>query len=50
YDLVGQADRKGENDPKKRAAAIIGKLDVEGDKKISKAEFIAGCKDDPFIR
>lgn len=42
YDLVGEKDRKGENDPKKRAADIIGKLDVGGDKKLSKQEFIAG--------
>ncbi|CAF3143640.1 unnamed protein product [Rotaria socialis] len=50
YDLVGETDRKGENDPKKRAAQIIGQIDAEGDKKISKADFIAGCKNDPHIR
>ena len=42
YDLVGEIDRKGDRDPKKRAAEIIGKLDVDGDKKLSKEEFIAG--------
>ncbi|CAF0854313.1 unnamed protein product [Rotaria sordida] len=50
YDLVGEANRKGDNDPKKRAADIIGKIDVSGDKKLSKHEFIAGCKNDPVIR
>ncbi|CAF1276623.1 unnamed protein product [Adineta ricciae] len=50
YDLVGDADRKGDKDPKKRAADIIAKLDVTGDKKLSKAEFVAGCKSDPVIR
>ena len=50
YDLVGEADRKGDRDPKKRAADIISKLDVSGDKKLSKQEFIAGCKNDPVIR
>ena len=42
YDLVGETDRKGDRDPKKRAAEIIGKLDVGGDKKLNKQEFIAG--------
>jgi hypothetical protein len=42
YDLVGETDRTGDHDPKKRAADIITKLDVSGDKKLSKAEFIAG--------
>ncbi|UJR31313.1 hypothetical protein I4U23_018811 [Adineta vaga] len=50
YDLVGETDRKGDRDPKKRAADIIAKLDVTGDKKLSKAEFVAGCKNDPIIR
>ncbi|CAF1628398.1 unnamed protein product [Adineta ricciae] len=50
YDLVGETDRKGDRDPKKRAQEIIGKLDVGGDKKLSKQEFIAGCKNDPVIR
>lgn len=42
YDLLGEIDRKGENDPKKRAIEIIAKLDVTGDKKINKKEFIDG--------
>ena len=42
YDLVGDTDRKGDRDPKKRAAEIISKIDATGDKKLSKAEFIAG--------
>jgi hypothetical protein len=42
YDLVGEHDRKGPRDPKKRAEDIINKLDVSGDNKISKQEFIAG--------
>jgi len=50
YDLVGETDRKGDRDPKKRAAEIIGRLDVGGDKKLNKQEFIAGCKNDPVIR
>lgn len=42
YDLLGETDRKGDRDPKKRAAEIIAQLDVSGDKKLSKQEFIAG--------
>ncbi len=42
YDLVGETDRKGDRDPKKRATEIIAKLDVGGDKKLNKQEFIAG--------
>lgn len=42
YDLVGEKDRKGDNDPKKRATDIIARLDVGGDKKLNKQEFIAG--------
>ncbi len=42
YDLVGETDRKGDHDPKHRAQEIIKKLDVSGDKKLNKQEFIAG--------
>ncbi len=42
YDLVGETDRKGDRDPKRRATEIIGKLDVGGDRKLNKQEFIAG--------
>lgn len=42
YDLVGETDRKGDRDPKHRATEIIAKLDLSGDKKLSKAEFITG--------
>ncbi|CAF1310633.1 unnamed protein product [Rotaria sp. Silwood1] len=44
YDLLGETDRKGDHDPKKVAADIIAQLDVNGDKKLNKAEFITGCK------
>jgi hypothetical protein len=42
YDLVGETDHKGDRDPKKRAAEIIAKLDVTGDKKLNKEEFTNG--------
>jgi len=50
YDLVGETDRKGDREPKNRAKEIITKLDVGGDRKLNKQEFIAGCKNDPVIR
>ncbi|CAF1288864.1 unnamed protein product [Rotaria sordida] len=50
YDLRGETDRKRDNDPKKRAAEIISRIDVDGDKKLNKHEFIAGCKSDPALR
>ncbi|CAF1191792.1 unnamed protein product [Rotaria sordida] len=50
YDLLGNTNRKGDHDPKKRAAQILTKLDVNQDKKITKEEFINGCKSDPFLR
>ncbi|CAF1095428.1 unnamed protein product [Rotaria sp. Silwood1] len=50
YDRAGITDRKGDQHPKKRAKEIIGKLDISGDKKLSKEEFIIGCKNDPIIR
>ncbi|CAF3871531.1 unnamed protein product, partial [Rotaria sordida] len=35
--------------PKKRAKEIIAKLDISGDKKLSKQEFVNGCRNDPVI-
>ncbi|CAF2692707.1 unnamed protein product [Rotaria sp. Silwood2] len=50
YDRAGITNRKGDQHPKKRAKEIITKLDISGDKKLSKEEFITGCKYDPIIR
>ncbi|CAF4900225.1 unnamed protein product, partial [Rotaria sp. Silwood1] len=50
YDLTGETDRKGDRDPKHRAEEIIRICDVTGNKKLTKEEFIAGCKNDPVIR
>ncbi|CAF1399753.1 unnamed protein product [Rotaria magnacalcarata] len=49
YYRAGVMDQKNEWDPKKRAKEIIAKLDISGDKKLSKQEFINGCKNDPVI-
>ncbi|CAF1047577.1 unnamed protein product [Adineta ricciae] len=40
----------GDRDPKHRAEEIIRICDVTGNKKLTKEEFIAGCKNDPVIR
>ncbi|CAF4392586.1 unnamed protein product, partial [Rotaria sp. Silwood2] len=50
YDLLGEVDRKYDKNPKKRAVDIIAKIDADGNKKISKQEFIDGCKNYPVIR
>ncbi|CAF5007568.1 unnamed protein product [Rotaria sp. Silwood1] len=50
YDLLGANNRKGDCDPKILAATIIGSFDVNGDKKLDKSEFIAGCKNNDSIR
>ena len=42
YDLVGETDRKGKKDPKRRAAEIMRNLDINDDRKLSKEEFITG--------
>ncbi|CAF2809736.1 unnamed protein product [Rotaria sp. Silwood2] len=49
YDLVGETDRKGEKDPKRRAMEIMRSLDINGDRKLNKEEFIIGCKNDSHI-
>ncbi|CAF4540051.1 unnamed protein product [Rotaria sp. Silwood2] len=42
YDRAGVKDRQGEKNPQSRAKAIINKLDVSGDKKLNREEFING--------
>ncbi|CAF1666762.1 unnamed protein product, partial [Adineta ricciae] len=50
YELVGENYRKGNRDPKSRANEIIARLDKNGDKKLNKEEFIAGCQNDSILR
>ncbi|CAF1020456.1 unnamed protein product [Rotaria sordida] len=50
YDRARVTDRQGEKDPHRRAKEIITKLDITGDKKLSKDEFIKGCKNDEVVR
>ncbi|CAF3426217.1 unnamed protein product [Rotaria sp. Silwood1] len=49
YYRSGITDQKGKWDPKKRAKEIMAKLDISGDKKLSKQEFVNGCMNDPVI-
>lgn len=42
YDRAGVKDRKGDREPKRRAKEIIERLDISGDKKLNKEEFITG--------
>lgn len=42
YFRAGVTEQKGEWDPKKRAKEIIAKLDITGDKKLNKHEFVNG--------
>ncbi|UJR24751.1 hypothetical protein I4U23_006125 [Adineta vaga] len=49
YDRARVKDRQGDKNPHKRAKEIITKLDISGDKKLSKDEFIKGCKGDEVI-
>ncbi|CAF1316944.1 unnamed protein product [Adineta steineri] len=49
YDRAQVKNRKGENNPHSRAKAIITKLDINGDRKLNKEEFVNGCKNDEFI-
>ncbi|CAF1273039.1 unnamed protein product [Rotaria sp. Silwood1] len=50
YQLHGKAIDGAHDNPKTRAAEILAALDINNDRKLSKHEFIAGCKNDPYIR
>ncbi|CAF3636287.1 unnamed protein product [Rotaria sp. Silwood1] len=49
YKLNGVTVDDGNNNPKTRAATIIASLGIGEGNKLSKQEFIDGCKNDPFI-
>lgn len=50
YDLLGEENRKGENSPAKRVEKIMNRLDLNGDRSLTKDEFINGCLQDDFLR
>jgi neurocalcin delta len=49
YDLTGEDNRKGDNDPKSRCTAIFNKLDKDNNGTLSEAEFVLGCLQDPIL-
>lgn len=49
FDLLGE-ERKGANSPEMKVEQIFSKMDVNGDGKLSKDEFISGCLSDDYLR
>jgi hypothetical protein len=49
YDLIGETNRKGDNDPKQRVMAIFQKLDRDNSGTLTEAEFVEGCLQDPVL-
>ena len=49
YDLLGETNRKGDNDPKHRVEAIFKKLDRDNNGTLSEDEFVEGCLNDPVL-
>lgn len=49
YDLRGEENRKGDNDPKQRVEAIFNKIDKDHNGTLDEKEFISGCLGDPVI-
>ena len=49
YDLRGEENRKGDNDPKNRVEAIFNKLDRDHSGTLDEREFVEGCLSDPVI-
>lgn len=43
YDLQGEQNRNGDNDPKQRVDAIFSKLDRDHNGTLDESEFIDGC-------
>ncbi len=49
YDLLGEENRKGDNAPKERVAAIFNKLDADKNGFLTEEEFVEGCSNDPIL-
>lgn len=49
YDLLGETNRKGDNDPKNRVAAIFNKLDKDHNGFLTEQEFVEGCLSDQSL-
>jgi len=49
FDLLGE-DKRGPNAPESKVDQIFAKMDINGDGKLSKEEFISGCLQDDYLR
>ena len=49
YELKGENNRKGDNDPKERVEAIFNRLDRDHNGTLDENEFIEGCLGDPVL-
>lgn len=49
YDLKGEPNRKGDNDPKERVEAIFNRLDRDHNGSLDENEFVEGCLSDPVL-
>ena len=49
YDLTGEQNRKGDNEPKERVQAIFNKLDKDHSGFLDENEFINGCLSDVVL-
>ncbi|CAF3197067.1 unnamed protein product [Rotaria socialis] len=49
FDLLGE-EKKGTNTPQLKVDQIFTRMDVNGDGKLSKEEFISGCLQDDYLR
>jgi hypothetical protein len=50
YEVNGKRNIKDEMTPQDKARMIIDKLDIDGDRKLSRQEFITGCLNDSELR
>jgi len=50
YEINGKRHIKQELAPQDKARMIIDKFDIDGDRKLSRQEFIDGCLNDSEIR
>ena len=49
YELKGENNRKGDNDPKERVEAIFNRLDRDHNGTLDENEFIEGCLGDSVL-
>lgn len=50
YELTGETDKTGMNDPVIKVIQVMNKLDVNHDGLVSKDEFVTGCMQDENLR